>query len=76
MIPEERRADQVHAAADEALGPPASTTVKSLPKADLKLPAQAHGDPAGYRFPATYPVDEKTTPGPLLRLLVDTARKK
>ncbi|MFI1388083.1 endolytic transglycosylase MltG [Streptomyces griseoaurantiacus] len=76
VIPEGRRAGQVYEAVDKALALPAGTTAKSLPKAELKLPAEAHGTPEGYLFPATYPIDGKTTPQSLLRSMVDTARKR
>ncbi|MER7480723.1 endolytic transglycosylase MltG [Streptomyces sp. NPDC126510] len=75
-IPEGRRASQVYAAVDKALALPAGSTGKSLDKAALKLPNDAEGNPEGYLFPATYPLQEKTTPDQLLALMVDTANKK
>ena len=63
-------------AVDKALRVPAGTTKKSLGKANLKLPDDAEGNPEGYLFPATYPLDAKTTPQTLLRAMVDTANKK
>ena len=39
----------------------------------LELPAEAKGNPEGYLFPATYPIDSRTTPASLLRYMVDTA---
>ncbi|MFD3730122.1 endolytic transglycosylase MltG [Streptomyces sp. NPDC058632] len=76
VIPEGRRASQVYAAVDKALGLPAGSTKKSLAKADLKLPADADGNPEGYLFPGTYPLKEKATPEQLLALMVETANKK
>ncbi|MYR11003.1 endolytic transglycosylase MltG, partial [Streptomyces sp. SID724] len=37
--------------------------------------AQAEGNPEGYLFPATYPLDAATEPAGLLRYMADTARK-
>ncbi|MBD9733276.1 endolytic transglycosylase MltG [Streptomyces sp. H28] len=76
VIPEGRRASQVYAAVDKALALPAGTTRKSLPKAGLKLPQEAEGNPEGYLFPATYPLEDKATPEKLLSAMVDTANKK
>ncbi|MDK1344888.1 endolytic transglycosylase MltG [Streptomyces sp. 378] len=75
-IPEGWRASQVYAAVDKALDLPAGSTKKSLDKAALKLPNDAEGNPEGYLFPATYPLQEKTTPDKLLTLMVDTANEK
>ena len=76
VIPEGWRASQVYAAVDKALALPAGSTKKSLAKAALKLPNDAEGNPEGYLFPATYPLQEKTTPEKLLALMVDTANEK
>ncbi|MFI0509416.1 putative YceG family protein [Streptomyces canus] len=79
VIPEGWRAGQVYDAVDKALGRPPGTAKKSLAKADLKLPADAEGNPEGYLFPATYPLERggrKTTPEALLSFMVDTANKK
>jgi uncharacterized YceG family protein len=76
VVPEGWRASQVYAAVDEVLDLPAGTTKKSLAKANLKLPDEAGGNPEGYLFPATYPLQEKTTPQKLLSRMVDTADKK
>ncbi|MFF9809373.1 endolytic transglycosylase MltG [Streptomyces coeruleorubidus] len=76
VIPEGWRASQVYAAVDKALALPAGSTKKSLAKAALKLPNDAEGNPEGYLFPATYPLQEKTTPQKLLALMVDTANEK
>ncbi len=76
VIPEGWRAGQVYAAIDKALALPAGTTGKSLGKARLKLPNDAEGNPEGYLFPATYPLDKKTTPERLLASMVDTANRK
>ncbi|MEV1065780.1 endolytic transglycosylase MltG [Streptomyces sp. NPDC050263] len=75
VIPEGWRASQIYAAVDKALALPPGTTVKALPKAGLKLPNDADGNPEGYLFPATYPL-EKATPQTLLSYMVDTANKK
>ncbi|MFF3462633.1 endolytic transglycosylase MltG [Streptomyces sp. NPDC001984] len=76
VIPEGWRAGQVYDAIDKALTLPAGSTRKSLAKAGLKLPSDAEGNPEGYLFPATYPVDKKATPQSLLQFMVDTADRK
>ncbi|GAA1005910.1 aminodeoxychorismate lyase [Streptomyces sp. F-3] len=76
VIPEGWRAGQVYAAIDKALALPPGTTKQSLAKAELKLPAAAGGNPEGYLFPSTYPVDDKTTPQSLLAAMVEKADKK
>ncbi|MFE1512314.1 endolytic transglycosylase MltG [Streptomyces sp. NPDC058726] len=76
VVPEGWRASQVYAAIDKTLDLPAGSTKKSLAKADLKLPNEAEGNPEGYLFPATYPLQEKATPHKLLARMVDTADKK
>jgi UPF0755 protein len=76
VIREGWRAGQVYDAVDKALALPAGTTKKSLGKAGLKLPNDAEGNPEGYLFPATYPLQEKATPERLLSLMVDTANRK
>ncbi|MBQ1088547.1 endolytic transglycosylase MltG [Streptomyces sp. B93] len=76
VIPEGWRASQVYTAVDKALALPAGTTRKSLDKARLKLPNDAEGNPEGYLYPATYPLQEQSTPEQLLSLMVDTANKK
>ncbi|MFF8973461.1 endolytic transglycosylase MltG [Streptomyces sp. NPDC014995] len=76
VIPEGWRASQVYAAVDKVLALPAGTTRKALPTADLRLPIDAEGNPEGYLFPATYPLDEKPTPQALLKQMVDMANKK
>ncbi|MGW0643928.1 endolytic transglycosylase MltG [Streptomyces sp. EN23] len=75
MIPEGRRVSQVYEAVDEALGLKPGSTRKAASTVDLKLPAQAEGNPEGYLFPATYPIDDTTEPAGLLRYMADTARK-
>lgn len=75
MIPEGRRVSQVYEAVDEALGLKPGSTLKAASTVDLKLPAQAEGNPEGYLFPATYPIDDATEPAGLLRYMADTARK-
>ncbi|MER7489574.1 endolytic transglycosylase MltG [Streptomyces sp. NPDC126497] len=76
VVPEGWRASQVYAAVDKTLELPAGTTRKSLARAGLKLPNEARGNPEGYLFPATYPLQGRTTPQELLARMVDTADKK
>ncbi|TRV78310.1 endolytic transglycosylase MltG [Streptomyces sp. 130] len=73
VIPEGRRATQVYAAVDQALGVPAGTTAGAAPASGLPLPAAAKGNPEGYLYPATYPVTSATTPKSLLRYMTETA---
>lgn len=61
VIQEGARSGQVYEAVDKALRLPPGTTKKSLAKANLKLPNDAEGNPEGYLFPATYPLDKKAT---------------
>ncbi|MEU6663399.1 endolytic transglycosylase MltG [Streptomyces sp. NPDC046821] len=75
-VPEGWRSGQVYEAVDKALDIPAGTTKKAVPKAGLKLPGDAGGNPEGYLFPATYPLNDKSTPASLLSYMVDTANKK
>lgn len=76
VIPEGWRASQVYVAADKALRLAPGSTEKAVPGAELPLPAAAKGNPEGYLFPATYPVDDETTPEGLLRYMVRTASKR
>ncbi|MEV0177102.1 endolytic transglycosylase MltG [Streptomyces sp. NPDC050803] len=79
LVPEGWRAGQVYEAVDKTLALPPGTTRKSLGKANLKLPNDAEGNPEGYLFPATYPLEQngkKATPESLLSFMVDTANKK
>ncbi|KOU63543.1 aminodeoxychorismate lyase [Streptomyces sp. MMG1533] len=76
VIPEGWRAGQVYEALDKALSLPAGSAKKSLAKANLKLPNDAEGNPEGYLFPATYPLQEKATAERMLSFMVDTANKK
>ncbi|MFJ6893726.1 endolytic transglycosylase MltG [Streptomyces hokutonensis] len=76
VIPEGWRSGQIYDAVDKALALPAGTTKKSIPKAGLKLPNDAEGNPEGYLFPATYPLKEKATPESLLSFMVNTASRK
>ncbi|MBZ9644727.1 endolytic transglycosylase MltG [Streptomyces sp. PSKA30] len=76
VIPEGWRAGQVYEAVDKVLELPPGTTKKALPRARLKLPNDADGNPEGYLFPATYPLPEKATPEQLLSTMVDTANRK
>ncbi|MEV0095421.1 endolytic transglycosylase MltG [Streptomyces sp. NPDC050738] len=75
LIPEGWRASQVYAAADKALDVPPGTTQKAAATADLKLPPEAKGNPEGYLFPATYPIDGQTSPAGLLTYMVNTANQ-
>ncbi|MBO1332332.1 endolytic transglycosylase MltG [Streptomyces sp. VRA16 Mangrove soil] len=75
-IPEGWRAGQVYDAVDQALEVPAGTTRKAAAKANLKLPSDASGNPEGYLFPATYPLDDKSTPQSVLAYMVATANQK
>ncbi|WP_426500339.1 endolytic transglycosylase MltG [Streptomyces sp. D54] len=75
VIPEGRRASQVYEAVDRALDLKPGSTRKAAVTVDLALPAQAEGNPEGYLFPATYPIDAATEPAGLLRYMADTARK-
>lgn len=75
-IPEGWRSGQIYDAVDQALGVPAGTTKKAVPKSGLKLPSDAGGNPEGYLFPATYPLSGKSTPQSLLSYMVNTANKK
>ncbi|MFI8965833.1 endolytic transglycosylase MltG [Streptomyces sp. NPDC053493] len=78
LIPEGWRGGEVYAAVDRSLGLPAGTTGKAAhaPATKLALPAEADGNPEGYLFPATYPVEKATTAQGLLRYMVDTAAKR
>ncbi|WMX48173.1 endolytic transglycosylase MltG [Streptomyces roseicoloratus] len=78
LIPEGWRGGEVYEAVDRSLGLPAGTTRRTAqaPATALALPAAAAGNPEGYLFPATYPVDTTTTPDGLLRYMVDTATKR
>ncbi|MFF8595608.1 endolytic transglycosylase MltG [Streptomyces sp. NPDC015220] len=76
VIPEGWRASQVYAAVDQALALPAGSTRRTAAEAGLKLPNAAGGNPEGYLFPATYPVDDKATARSLLSAMVDTANQR
>ncbi|WP_405671359.1 endolytic transglycosylase MltG [Streptomyces canus] len=79
VIPEGWRTGQIYDAVDKALAQPPGTAKKSLAKLSLKLPNEAEGNPEGYLFPATYPLERngrKTTPEALLSFMVDTANQK
>ncbi|ALM37076.1 aminodeoxychorismate lyase protein YceG like protein [Streptomyces sp. FR-008] len=75
-VPEGRRAAQVYALADQALGLAAGTTRQAAKDTRLALPAAAGGNPEGYLFPATYPLDDSTTPATLLAFMADTADER
>ncbi|MFI0239174.1 endolytic transglycosylase MltG [Streptomyces sp. NPDC016845] len=75
-VPEGWRSSQVYDAVDKALDLPAGATRKAVPKAKLRLPDEAGGNPEGYLFPATYPIDDKSTPESVLSYMVDTATKR
>ncbi|MEV6399045.1 endolytic transglycosylase MltG [Streptomyces sp. NPDC051907] len=76
LVPEGWRAAQVYAAVDKALDEPPGTARKAARSAGLKLPADAKGNPEGYLFPATYPIDDQTTPKSLLAYMVATANER
>ncbi|MCT4353708.1 endolytic transglycosylase MltG [Streptomyces sp. Je 1-79] len=78
LVPEGWRAGQVYAAVDRSLGLPEGTTRQAadVRAATLGLPAAAGGNPEGYLFPATYPMEPATTPEGLLRYMVQTAGKR
>ncbi|MFB7272415.1 endolytic transglycosylase MltG [Streptomyces sp. NPDC056244] len=76
VITEGRRATDVYAAVDKALELPTGTTRNAAATARLKLPEEAKGNPEGYLFPATYPIDSSTTAAGLLSYMVNTANKK
>ncbi|MEU8681273.1 endolytic transglycosylase MltG [Streptomyces sp. NPDC048611] len=75
-VPEGQRAGQVYAAADKALHLPAGSTAKAAKRTRLPLPAEAKGNPEGYLYPATYPIDADTTPASLLAYMVKTANQR
>ncbi|WP_374118493.1 endolytic transglycosylase MltG [Streptomyces sp. 8L] len=76
VVPEGRRAGEVYASIDKALSVQPGTTRRAASAAHLELAGPAHGNPEGYLFPATYPVDAHTTPTGLLTFMVNTANKK
>ncbi|WTN46691.1 endolytic transglycosylase MltG [Streptomyces sp. NBC_00631] len=76
VIPEGWRASQVYDAVDKALALPAGSTRSSVGTAGLKLPGDAGGNPEGYLFPATYPLEKDATPQSVLRAMVDTANRR
>ncbi|MEV7679870.1 endolytic transglycosylase MltG [Streptomyces sp. NPDC088341] len=80
VITEGRRASEVYASVDKALELPMGTTkdaaTAAAKAARLKLPGAAKGNPEGYLFPATYPIDSSTTPAGLLSYMVHTANQK
>ncbi|MEW2546219.1 endolytic transglycosylase MltG [Streptomyces sp. NPDC047002] len=75
VVPEGQRAGAVYASVDKALAVPPGTTRRAAARAHLELAGPARGNPEGYLFPATYPVDEHTTPTSLLTFMVDTANR-
>ncbi|MFI5658298.1 endolytic transglycosylase MltG [Streptomyces sp. NPDC051684] len=76
VVPEGYRASQVYEAVDKALAVDSGTTKKAASKAHLTLPGDANGNPEGYLFPATYPVDKDTTPASLLSYMTNTADQR
>ena len=76
LVPEGRRATQVYASIDQVLKKPSGTTRKAVATARLALPRAARGNPEGYLFPATYPVESSTTPASLLSHMVNTANQR
>ncbi|MER5728851.1 endolytic transglycosylase MltG [Streptomyces sp. NPDC002138] len=76
VIPEGWRATQVYAAVDRELKLPVGSAKAAVAGAGLALPAEAKGNPEGFLFPATYPVDDRTTPAGILAYMVQTAHQK
>lgn len=76
LIPEGWRATQVYAAVDKALGVPRGTARAAVASVVPDLPTDAGGNPEGFLFPATYPIDATTTPQSLLRYMVTTAGER
>ncbi|MFF3751886.1 endolytic transglycosylase MltG [Streptomyces sp. NPDC002018] len=76
VITEGRRASEVYALVDKALELPKGTTKDTATAARLKLPEAARGNPEGFLFPATYPINSSTTPAGLLSYMVNTASQK
>ncbi|GAA4929610.1 endolytic transglycosylase MltG [Streptomyces coeruleoprunus] len=76
LIPEGWRSGQVYDAVDKALKVPPGTTRATAGAAALRLPAAAKGNPEGFLFPATYPIDAATSPKSLLRYMVTTAGRR
>ncbi|NBE52091.1 endolytic transglycosylase MltG [Streptomyces boluensis] len=76
LVPEGWRSGQVYEAVDKALGAAPGTAKKAAGAAGLKLPGESAGNPEGYLFPATYPIDAKSTPKSVLAYMVDTANKR
>ncbi|MEB8335957.1 endolytic transglycosylase MltG [Streptomyces endophyticus] len=76
VIPEGYRASQVYEAVDKALAVDDGTTKKAAANVHFTLPSAADGNPEGYLFPATYPVDKNTTPTSLLAYMNNTANQR
>ncbi|MFD4137477.1 MULTISPECIES: endolytic transglycosylase MltG [unclassified Streptomyces] len=76
VVPEGWRATQVYDAVDKALEVAPGTTGRTAARMKLKLPAEAKENPEGYLFPATYPIDARTTPKSLLSFMVNTAHAR
>lgn len=76
LIPEGWRSSQVYEAVDKALEVAPGTTKETARKAGLKLPGEAAGNPEGYFFPATYPINDRPTPASMLSHMVNTANNK
>ncbi|MEV7323237.1 endolytic transglycosylase MltG [Streptomyces sp. NPDC093970] len=76
VIPEGWRASQIYDAVDRALALPAGSTKGAVGTAGLSLPGDAGGNPEGYLFPATYPLEKDSTPQSVLRFMVDTANRR
>ncbi|MCH0539995.1 endolytic transglycosylase MltG [Streptomyces sp. MUM 203J] len=73
VVPEGWRAAQVYDAVDKALDAPPGTARAAAGTLATGLPPAAGGNPEGFLFPATYPIDDTTTPEGLLRYMVSTA---
>jgi uncharacterized YceG family protein len=76
VVPEGRRAAQIYASIDRVLGLATGTTRRKAVSVVLDLPQPAVSNPEGYLFPATYPVDDESTPASLLSYMVNTANQR
>jgi UPF0755 protein len=76
VVPEGKRAKQIYALIDKALGKPEGTTAKAAKDGGLGLPAWADGNPEGLLFPARYPVGTKSDPSDVLKKMVQRAESE
>jgi UPF0755 protein len=73
VVPEGKRAKEIYALIDKALGKPEGTTAEAAKDADLGLPEWADGNAEGLLFPAKYPVGKKSDPADVLKKMVQRA---